>query len=213
MNLAKKVTTVAGIAVCFGIGVLAFHNWGRAPTIRTSRPESKGERQPWEKMFRVPTDDPEFEKAQLEAIEARLKVEREQRLKEARDEKLRVMAIWQGTEFAQLALDEKGKPPNKPLASIAEAAAPESREIDFAWCSENGFKLVGWMVNVLDQAEFADGWNVLIEVRPKLMHIDHAVPCSFQVSTETWWIPKEGEAKLVSYHPGKQTGPNTVVFD
>jgi len=213
MTLAKKVTTVAGIAVCCGIGVLAFHNWGRAPTIRTSGPESKGDRQPWEKMFLVPTDDPEFEKAQLEAFEARLKVEREQRLKEARDEKIRLMAIWQGTEFHHApGLDENGRPRDRPLSSLAEAT-PESREIDFAWCSMDGFKLVGWMVNVLDQAEFADGWNVLIEVRPKLMHIDHAAPWSCQVSTETWWVPEEGEAKLVRSHPGEYVGPNTVLFD
>lgn len=68
MKLAKKVAAVVGIAVCCGFGVLVFHNWGRAPTIKTSGQRSESERQPWEKMFRVPTDDPEFEKAQLDLV-------------------------------------------------------------------------------------------------------------------------------------------------
>lgn len=216
MKSAKKVVLAGGVAAVLGIGVLVMHNQSdRVATEKGTSPRSVREIRPWEKMVMVATNDPDIQMAQREAMEATLNADREQRLKKAREEKLRLMSIWQGTEFPQTGGwgDDKGKPREKPLSSIFEAAIPESREVDFAWCSEDGFKLVGWMVVVLDQAEFNDGWNVLIEVRPRLMHIDHAVPYSFQVSTETWWIPKDGVAKLVRSHPGEQTGPNTVVFD
>jgi hypothetical protein len=163
-------------------------------------------------------EDPRVVQANFEAYEERFRAYLARKRETRRQQRLLKMKEWRGTTIG-------AKPDSAEMAIHSRIAplfrhdtpAPAQRRAEFDWCfdGKTEYAAVGWHGVIESAAPNRDGWEVVINVRPLLMHPVHLVPFCGQFSLETWQVSSEGNLTYVRTAPSdpRHRGPDTILTD